>query len=561
MSRMTPDEKRVVFASSLGTMFEWYDFFMYGALAANIAKSFFGQLPAAQGFLFSLLAFAAGFIVRPFGALFFGRLGDLVGRKYSFLLTIGIMGVSTFFVGLLPGYQTIGIAAPIVLIVLRMLQGLAIGGEYGAAATYVAEYAPAAQRGRWTAWIQTTSTAGLLLSLVVILIVRALTGDSFDEWGWRVPFLLSFVLFIISLYVRYSMSESPAFLRVKQTGTLSRAPLREAFLKPENAKKVFFALFGLLLGQGVVWFTGLFYTMFFLGQTLKIDPSTTNMLTAVGLAISAPFYILFGMLSDRIGRKAVILGGCVIAAVTIFPVFKALTHFGNPALEAALATSPVVLRADPADCAFQFNPTGTAAFANSCDIAKQALSAASANYSQEDLPGGSPAKVSIRGREVDSVVSQGLAPAELKTRVASFRKSLSDALSDAGYPRKAAPDEINKTVVTALLAFIMIVSAMTLAPMAAVLVELFPTQIRYSAISLPYHIGNGWFGGLLPSICFALVAWKGDIYFGLWYPVGGAIVCAVIGMLFVRESTGCDLQTVHRSDDEGPIGRLAPSTR
>lgn len=542
MARMTPDERRVVFASSLGTMFEWYDFFLYGALAVNIAGNFFGQLPPASAFIFSLLAFAAGFVVRPIGALAFGRVGDLVGRKYTFLVTIVIMGLSTFLVGILPGYQTIGIAAPIILIVLRMLQGLALGGEYGAAATYVAEYAPANRRGGWTSWIQTTSTGGLLLSLIVIIAVRKLVGSDFDAWGWRVPFLLSIVLLLLSVYVRFSLVESPAFKKIKAEEALSKGPLSEAFLRPANFRIVASVLFGLLVGQGVVWFTGLFYSMFFLIQALKIEAGMANVLVAIALALSAPFYIWFGKLSDRIGRKTVILSGCLIAAVTIFPVFKALTHYGNPALETALAKSPVVFVADPADCSFQFNPTGTAVFSTSCDLAKQVLTANSAAYTQRDAPPGALAKIVIGASEIPSFSATGLTRAASKGRLEDLRKAVSAGLAKAGYPSKADSTTINQPAIVLLLLFLMVVSAMTLAPMAAALVELFPTRIRYSAISLPYHIGNGWFGGLLPSICFALVAMRGDIYFGLWYPVIGALVSVAIGSIFVRDHRGRDLQ-------------------
>ena len=542
MTTMTPDARRVVLASSLGTMFEWYDFFLYGALAVNIGQNFFGKLPPTTAFLFSLLAFAAGFIVRPIGALVFGRVGDLVGRKYTFLVTIVIMGLSTFLVGVIPGYQTIGIAAPIILITLRILQGLALGGEYGAAATYVAEHAPNDSRGGWTSWIQTTSTAGLLLSLIVIIIVRKIVGADFDAWGWRIPFLLSFVLLGISVYVRLKMSESPAFLKIKGEGKLSRAPLSEAFLQPRNLKVVLVSLFGLLVGQGVVWFTGLFYSMFFLIQALKIEAGTANVLVAISLALSAPFYVWFGKLSDRVGRKPIILGGCLIAALTIFPVFKGLTHFGNPALESALERSPVTLVAAPEDCSLQFNPTGTAVFRSSCDVAKQVLAANSANYDQRGAPAGSVAKIIVGSHEIPSFSVAGLAPDEARTRLADLRKSVVAGLAESGYPAKANPDGINSVAIVLLLLFLMVVSAMTLAPMAAALVEVFPTRIRYSAISLPYHIGNGWFGGLLPSICFALVAMRGDIYFGLWYPVVGALVTVVIGIFFVQDRNGRNLQ-------------------
>jgi MFS family permease len=538
---MTAAEKKVIVVSSLGTVFEWYDFFLYGALASVIAKQFFGALDPTTGFIFALLAFAAGFIIRPIGALVFGRLGDLVGRKYTFLLTIMIMGLSTFVVGLLPGYATIGVAAPVILIVLRMLQGLALGGEYGAAATYVAEYAPPGKRGAFTAWIQTTSTGGLLLSLLVILAARHFTGEAFDVWGWRIPFLFSLLLLGVSVYMRLSLHESPAFQKIKSTGATSKAPISEAFGRWENLKYVLQGLFGLLAGQAVVWFTALFYSMFFLTQTLKVDAVTANILIATALLISTPFYVIFGTLSDKIGRKPIILGGCLLAAMMIFPVFKGLTHFANPALELAQTRSPISVASDSEDCSFQFNPTGTSKFTSSCDIAKQILASNSANYSNQRAAPGSVAKITIGAVEFESFSPKGLAPAEARRKELELRKAVSAALRDAGYPASADPAQINMPVVLLLLVTLMIFGAMTLGPIAAALVEMFPTRIRYTAISLPYHIGNGWFGGLLPTMCFALVAQHGDIYYGLWYPVIVAAASFVIGLLFVKESNHRDL--------------------
>jgi MFS family permease len=534
-SAFSVDERRVVFAASLGAVFEWYDFFLYGSLAALIAAQFFSSLNHATAFVFALLTFAAGFIVRPIGALVFGRLGDLVGRKHTFLLTIIIMGCSTLLVGLLPGYATLGVAAPIILVILRMLQGLALGGEYGAAATYVAEHAPHDKRGGWTSWIQTTSTAGLLLSLLVIIAVRSLTGKSFDLWGWRIPFLFSGVLLAISVYVRLSMRESPAFQRIKAEGRTSRAPLSEAFGQWRYLKLVLQALFGLLAGQAVVWFTALFYAMFFLTQTLKVDAGTTNLLVGLALVISTSLYVFFGRLSDRIGRKPIILCGSLLAAVTIVPIFHGLTYFANPALAAAQASSPVVIVSDPADCSFQFNPTGTATFNSACDVARRVLSANSASYATLDAPAGSNTRIKIGATEIVAPSLKGLAPAQAKVVEQGFRAAATKALSDAGYPLKADPDTLNQPMILALLVLLMAYGAMTLGPIAAILVEMFPTRIRYSAMSLPYHIGNGYFGGLLPTVCFALVAQTGNIYFGLWYPVTVAAVSFVIGLVFIRE--------------------------
>ena len=533
---ITADDRKVIFAASLGAVFEWYDFFLYGSLAALIAAKFFSSLSHTLAFVFALLTFAAGFIVRPIGALVFGRLGDLVGRKYTFLLTILIMGTSTLLVGLLPGYATLGMAAPIILVLLRMLQGLALGGEYGAAATYVAEHAPRDKRGGWTAWIQTTSTAGLLLSLLVVIVVRAMVGAQFEVWGWRIPFLFSGVLLGISVYVRLSMHESPAFQRIKAQGKTSRAPLSEAFGQWRNVKLVLQALFGLLAGQAVVWFTALFYAMFFLTQTLKVDGGTTNILVGLALLVSTPFYILFGRLSDRIGRKPIVLSGSLLAALTIFPIFHGLTHYANPALEAAQASSPVVLMADPADCSFQFNPVGTASYNNSCDLARRILSGNSANYGASDAPRGTGAVVKIGSTEIAAPTLKGLAPAQAKLAEQSFRNQVAQALTAAGYPKAADPASVNQPMVFLLLVFLMVLGAMTLGPIAAILVEMFPTRIRYTAMSLPYHIGNGYFGGLLPTICFALVAQTGDIYYGLWYPVTVAAISCVIGFIFVRET-------------------------
>ncbi|CDW93762.1 MULTISPECIES: MFS transporter [unclassified Thiomonas] len=537
---MTAGEKKVIFASSLGTVFEWYDFYLYGSLAAIIAKQFFAGLDAGSAFIFALLAFAAGFIVRPFGALLFGRLGDMIGRKYTFLVTILIMGLSTFIVGVLPNYAAIGAAAPVILIALRLLQGLALGGEYGGAATYVAEHAPANKRGAYTSWIQTTATLGLFLSLLVILGTRTLLGeDAFNAWGWRVPFLVSIALLAVSVWIRLKLNESPAFIKMKADGKASKAPLTEAFARWGNLKYVILALLGLVAGQAVVWYTGQFYALFFLTQTLKVDAVTANLLIAAALLIGTPFFVVFGSLSDKIGRKPIILAGCAIAALTYFPLFQALTHYANPALYRAVQNSPVTLTVDQSQCTFQFNPTGTAKFTSSCDIAKQMLAANSANYNT--VSGTGPAVIQIGDKTITVVGAKDLPPDEFKAKEAALKKEIGAALKAAGYPAKADPAQMNTPMVIAILALLVIFVTMVYGPIAAALVELFPTRIRYTSMSLPYHIGNGWFGGLLPTIAFALVAQNGNIYYGLWYPVIIAAGTFVIGLFFLPETKDRDI--------------------
>ncbi|OIQ88324.1 proline/betaine transporter [mine drainage metagenome] len=537
---MTGEERKVIFASSLGTVFEWYDFYLYGSLAAIIAKKFFAGLDPGSAFIFALLAFAAGFIVRPFGALLFGRLGDMIGRKYTFLVTILIMGLSTFIVGLLPSYAAIGVAAPVILIALRLLQGLALGGEYGGAATYVAEHAPHDKRGAYTSWIQTTATLGLFLSLLVILGVRTGLGeDAFNDWGWRVPFLVSIFLLGISVWIRLKLNESPAFARMKQDGKTSKAPLTESFGKWGNLKFVILALLGLVAGQAVVWYAGQFYALFFLTQTLKVDGVTANLLIGLSLLIGTPFFLVFGALSDKIGRKPVILAGCLLAALTYFPLFQALTQAGNPDLAKALANSPVTLVADPAECSFQFNPTGTAKFTSSCDIAKQMLAASSVNYT--NVAGTGVAQIQVGSQVIPAFDGKGLPAAEFKDKEAALKKDIGAAIKAAGYPVKADPAKINKPLVTAILVLLVIYVTMVYGPIAAALVELFPTRIRYTSMSLPYHIGNGWFGGLLPTIAFALVAQNGNIYYGLWYPIIVAGATFVIGLFFLPETKDRDI--------------------
>ena len=537
---MTAEERKVIFASSLGTVFEWYDFYLYGSLAAIIAKQFFAGLDPTSGFIFALLAFAAGFIVRPFGALVFGRLGDMIGRKYTFLVTILLMGVSTFIVGILPNYNTIGVAAPVILIILRLLQGLALGGEYGGAATYVAEHAPHGRRGAYTAWIQTTATMGLFLSLLVILGTRTAIGeDAFQDWGWRIPFIVSIALLAISVWIRLSMNESPAFKKMKEEGKTSKAPLTESFGQWSNLKIVLIALFGLVAGQGVVWYTGQFYALFFLTQALKVDGPTANILVAVSLLIATPFFVIFGTLSDKIGRKPIILGGCLIAAVTYFPLFKALTEAANPDLARAQATAPVTLVANPAECSFQFNPTGTAKFTSSCDVAKQVLANNSVNY--ESIDGSGVAQIKVGDKVIESYTSVGLSPEEAKAKDAAFKKTVISAVRDAGYPEKADPAKLNKPLVVGILTLLVIYVTMVYGPIAAMLVEMFPTRIRYTSMSLPYHIGNGWFGGLLPTTAFAIVAQTGNIYNGLWYPIIIAMMTFVLGVFLVRETKDVDI--------------------
>ena len=543
---LTREEKKVIFASSLGTVFEWYDFYLYGSLAAIIAKQFFVGDPTTS-FIFALLAFAAGFIVRPFGALVFGRLGDMIGRKYTFLVTILIMGASTFVVGLLPSYKTIGIAAPIILVTLRILQGLALGGEYGGAATYVAEHAPEGKRGFFTSWIQTTATMGLFLSLVVITGTRFALGDAeFEAWGWRVPFLVSVLLLAVSVWIRLSMHESPAFAKMKAEGKTSKAPLTESFLRGKNAKIVLLALVGLTMGQAVVWYTGQFYALFFLTQTLKVDALTANLMIAAALLLATPFFVVFGSLSDRIGRKWIILGGCLIAALTFFPIFKGITHFANPALEAALTNSPVKVIADPATCHFQFKLTGTERFPSSCDVATGMLTAASVSYTTEPGPVGSIATIKVGEKVVNSFNAVMTADnynfdKDSKAKEAAMKTELGGVIKAAGYPAKADPEQINKPMTVALLFILVLYVTMVYGPIAAMLVEMFPTKIRYTSMSLPYHIGNGWFGGLLPTTAFALVALKGDIYYGLWYPIIIALITVVIGALFVKETKDNDI--------------------
>ena len=545
---MTAEEKKVIFASSLGTVFEWYDFYLYGSLAAVIAKQFFGGLDPTSAYIFALLAFAAGFIVRPFGALVFGRLGDMIGRKYTFLVTIVIMGSATFIVGLLPNYATIGIAAPIILVALRMLQGLALGGEYGGAATYVAEHAPQGKRGAYTAWIQTTATLGLFLSLLVILGVRLTLGDAaFADWGWRVPFLLSILLLGVSVYIRLSMNESPAFAKMKAEGKTSKAPLTESFGQWKNLKIVILALIGLTAGQAVVWYTGQFYALFFLTSIAKVDATTANLMIAGSLIIGTPFFLFFGSLSDKIGRKPIILGGCLIAALTYFTVFPMLLNYANPALVAAQKAVPVTITADPATCSFQGSPIARPIdFTSSCDIAKRTATENYIPYKNVAAPAGTIATIKLGDKEINSLNAtlndkrDAFSPDSAKA-IAEFKKSVVETAKAGGLTAKADDKTMNKPMVLAVLVFLVILVTMVYGPIAAMLVEMFPTRIRYTSMSLPYHIGNGWFGGLLPTTAFAMVAATGDIFYGLWYPVIVASATFVIGMLFIKETKDVDI--------------------
>ncbi len=565
---MTREERKVIFASSLGTVFEWYDFYLYGSLSAVIAMQFFSGVNPTAAFIFALMAFAAGFAVRPFGAIFFGRLGDLIGRKYTFLITILIMGLSTFLVGLLPNYASIGIAAPIILICLRLLQGLALGGEYGGAATYVAEHSPQGRRGFYTSWIQTTATLGLFMSLLIILSVRAsMSVEDFNSWGWRIPFLVSIVLLGISVWIRLMLNESPAFKKMKEEGKTSKAPIKESFGEWKNLKIVLIALFGLVAGQAVVWYTGQFYALFFLTQTLKVEAYSANLMIAAGLLIGTPFFVFFGWLSDKIGRKPIIMAGLVIACLTYFPLFKALTHYANPALEEAMSATPVVVTADPNECSFQFNPVGTSAFTSSCDIAKSALVRRGIPYENVAAPAGTVTTIAVGDTVIESYsavpvasteVNLGHGPSTSSTPAADapeaaadaepvqtpserFNAELAAALDGAAYPAQADPARVNTPMVILILGILVIYVTMVYGPIAAMLVEMFPTRIRYTSMSLPYHIGNGWFGGFLPTTSFAIVAATGNIYSGLWYPIVIAAATFVIGMLFVRETKDRDI--------------------
>eukprot|EP01037_Dinobryon_pediforme_P013537 gene13537-13656_t len=531
------EERKVIFASSTGTIFEWYDFYLYGWTAAQIGANFYSAFDANTQFIFALLTFSAGFLVRPFGALVFGRLGDLVGRKYTFLVTISIMGLSTFVVGLLPGYATLGWLAPTLLIALRLLQGLALGGEYGGAATYVAEHSPNHRRGFYTSWIQTTATIGLFVSLLIVAIVRNSVGTAdFAAYGWRIPYLLSIVLLGVSLWIRLQLSESPAYQRMKDEGTGSKAPLTEAFGQWKNAKVALIALFGMTAGQAVVWYTGQFYARIFMVNTLKMDPNQADTALIIALLVATGGFVFFGWLSDKIGRKPIILLGCLLAAATYFPAFKLITHAGNPALERALASAPVTVIADPADCGVLFDPVGGKQFRSSCDMARQTLIGLSVNYEQQAAPAGTPAVVKIGDKPVPAFAGAALDDKTFLAQKAVFVKAVTDGVRGSGYPATADATKTDMPTLIACLVYLAILVTMVYGPIAAALVELFPTRIRYTAMSLPYHIGNGWFGGLLPPIVVAIVAASGNIYAGLWYPIAIALMTVVVGLIFLPET-------------------------
>jgi len=535
---LRPSQFKVIAASSLGTVFEWYDFYLYGLLATVITAQFFSGVNETTGFILALAAFAAGFAVRPFGALVFGRLGDLVGRKNTFLVTMGIMGASTFAVGLLPSYATAGVTAPLLLVALRLLQGLALGGQYGGAATFVAEHAPEGRRGFYTSFIQTTATLGLFAALLVVIGTRTALGEeAFASWGWRLPFFASAILLGVSLWIRLQLNESPVYQKMKDAGATSKAPLTEAFGNGKNLRLVLVALLGAVAGQAVIWYTGQFYALFYLERILKVDGGTANVLIATALVIGTPFFVIFGWLSDKIGRKPIIMAGCALAALTYFPLFSALTAAANPALAEAQASAPVTVTADPGfHCSVQFDPIGKNKFdSNSCDIAQAALAKAGIPYTnvrraQETY---APATVSIGAKVLIAPHSASVSGNEA---IAAFQGDLAEALAEAGYPAKADPAQIDIPLVIAILTALVLLVTMVYGPIAALLVELFPARIRYTALSLPYHIGNGWFGGFLPTIAFAMVAATGDIYAGLWYPVGVAVLTLVVGLLFLPET-------------------------
>ncbi|MFA4949382.1 MFS transporter [Brevundimonas sp.] len=537
------NDRLVILASSVGTVIEWYDFYLYGSLAAIITAQFFSGVNETTGYIFALMAFAAGFAVRPFGAVFFGRLGDLWGRKNTFLVTMLLMGLSTFVVGLLPSYAAIGIAAPIILVAMRLIQGLALGGEYGGAATYVAEHAPKGKRGFYTSFIQITATAGLVLSLLVILGVRLAVGEeAFAEWGWRIPFLVSILLLGVSLWIRLKLAESPSFKRMKAEGKGSKTPLKDSFGKWPNLKLVIIALVGLTAGQAVIWYTGQFYALFFLERVMKMDATLVYILLAIALLAASPFFIFWGWLSDKVGRKPIILAGCLIAAITYFPLFQALTHAANPALAAATESAPVTIYADPADCNLQFDPVGKTVFNQSCDLAKSYIAKAGVNYTNVAAPAGTVAEVRI-GNDVVYPAFRGeaLSTADFAAQKKTWEAGLGEALTTAGYPAKADSAQVNKPMVVLILFILGFYVTMVYGPIAAALVEMFPTNIRYTSMSLPYHIGNGWFGGFLPTTAFALVAATGNIFYGLWYPIIVALATVVLGFLLVKEGKDVDL--------------------
>ncbi|NIE63113.1 MFS transporter [Burkholderia sp. Ax-1719] len=532
---------RVIAAASIGTVFEWYDFTLYGALATVIASRFFAGVDSTTGFIFALLTFGVGFIMRPVGAVIFGRIGDKIGRKRTFLVTIIIMGISTVGVGCLPGYASIGIAAPIILISLRMLQGLALGGEYGGAATYVAEHSPIKRRGFNTSWISATGTIGLLMSFAVVLATRALTGENFEVWGWRLPFIFSILLLLISLLIRMRMEESPAFQALKSGNRLSRAPLTETFLEWTNIKRLLVALFAICGGMTCVYYTAVLLPTFFLTHTLKVDASAANVVVTLATLVCTPLFLLAGWLCDRFGRKPVLMTSFLLMAVTIFPIFHAMTRYANPALAQAQENVPVWVEADAKTCSFMFNPTGSRKFTSSCDIARQALTDAGVSYETRDAAAGQQATVHVGDHSIRAYDASGLSAADAKLQSTSFLKALRGNLDSAGFPRSAAPEQFNKPMVFVLLVILLALMTLALVPTGPALVEMFPTRIRYTSMSFPYHFASGWIGGLLPTISFALSAQEGNIYFGLWYPFGWIVLSLVVAFFFLRETKDVDL--------------------
>jgi MFS family permease len=540
---MNKENFKVIAASSVASVFEWFDFFLYGALAVVISRNFFSHVNETTAFVLSLLAFAAGFAVRPFGAVVFGFFGDLLGRKNTFLVTLALMGVATFAVGLLPTYDQIGVAAPWILVALRMLQGLSVGGVYGGAAVYVAEHVDQKRRGFFTSWIQITATIGMALSLAVIFATRTVVGEeNFNAWGWRIPFLLSIVLLALTIWIQLKLSESPVYLQMKAAGKASKQPLSDAFGNWTNVRLILIALFGAMVGQAVIWYAAQFYVFFFMERVLKVDAAFTNLLVASALVISTPLYIFFGWLSDKIGRRPVILGACLLAALTYFPLFKALTFAANPVMARAVAAAPVTVWADKAECTFQFDPIGTATFSSSCDIARSYLARAGVTYTTEAAPAGSIARLRVGERTLDSFHGGALATQELKAQRAAWEKEAAAMVADAGYPLRADREQINVPLVLLILVVLMSFSAMVYGPMAALLTELFPAKVRYTSMSLPYHLGTGWFGGFLPPVAFAIVAATGNIYSGLWYPLIGAVITLIVGLLLLPETKGTDLR-------------------
>jgi MFS family permease len=549
------NEVLVIGASSVGTMFEWYDFFLYGSLVTYINQHFFTGVNETTGFILALATFAAGFLVRPFGALVFGRVGDIVGRKNTFLVTMIIMGASTFAVGLLPGSEQIGILAPILLVALRVLQGLAIGGEYGGAAIYVAEHAPAHRRGYYTSFIQITATIGLFISLVLIMLVRQMmTPEEFSEWGWRIPFLVSIVLLGVSVWIRVQLGESPVFQKMKDEQKTSKKPWAESFGQWKNAKFVLIALFGLVAGQAVIWYTGTFYSLFFLQNILKVDGLEANIIVAIALGIGTPFYVLFGWLSDKIGRRYLALGGLALAVLTFFPLFHMMTRAANPALDAAQQSSPIVVRADTAQCSLQFDPIGRTKFdEKSCDIVKSQLARAGVSYTTEPLPAGAIATVSVGDTTITAPDPSQVTGEARAAAIAAYEQEIGAALTAAGYPASADTAQVDRWTVIFVIVMTQVFTAMIYGPMAATLVELFPARIRYTSMSLPYHIGNGWFGGLLPTTAFMIVAATGDIYAGIWYPVIIAAMTLVVGFFLLPETYRRNIR--HDEPEGDRVGR------